>query len=97
MTDKPKHFAVKIFIDPAKKVEFDRVEVPLVPKSIEISALSYPYDQALQSNQANFKSSITHDLKLAAEQECQIEMPLLHEILGYQSMFAESNFFVYNR
>ena len=91
-----KYFVTKSFIDPEEKLEFDRVEVPLVPKSVEISALSHPYDQPLQTNQASYKSSITYDLKLAADQECQIEMPALREVL-YESMFAESNFFVYNR
>ena len=77
------------------KLEFSRVECPLVPKSVEISALAHPYDQPLQPNQSSFKSSITYDLKLAADQECQIEMPVLREVL-YESMFAESNFFIYN-
>ena len=35
-------------------------------------------------------------MKLANDGETQIEMPLLREVL-YENMFAESNFFIYNR
>ena len=35
-------------------------------------------------------------MKLANDGEIQIEMPLLREVL-YENMFAEANFFIYNR
>jgi len=77
------------------KLEFDRVECPLVPKQLEINALSHDFDKPLNCNEASYKAHITYDLKLAGDQECQIEMPTLRNVL-YESMFAESNFFIYN-